>query len=354
MKTTDFDFNLPSDLIAQRPFANKAQTPMLVFCNEKIYDKKLNDIVDYLQEGDVLVFNNAKVIKAKFSAQIQRNLAKLEVNLDQECHGLIADEKFTIWQALCKPAKKVVIGDILKISADFFAEVIEKNNDGFIRIKFNCGNLELVEMLDKYGQIPLPPYIKRLEKNLDDEKNYQTIYAKEGNAVACPTAGLHFNQEIFNKINSKKIIQVFVTLNVGAGTFLPVRSEFIKDHEMHQESFVIDEKTCEIINNAKKNNKKIIAIGTTALRVLESVANEKNQVEAKKSTTKIFITPPYNFKIVDILVTNFHLPKSTLLMLISAFIGKENAKKIYQHAIEKKYRFFSYGDSSLLFRSQDH
>jgi len=354
MKTTDFNFDLPSDLIAQRPFANKAQTPMLVFCNEKIYDKKLNDIVDYLQEGDVLVFNNAKVIKAKFSAQIQRNLAKLEVNLDQECHGSISDKKFTIWQALCKPAKKVVIGDILKISADFFAEVIEKNNDGFIRIKFNCGNLELVEMLDKYGQIPLPPYIKRSEKNLDDEKNYQTIYAKEGNAVACPTAGLHFNQEIFDKINSKKIIQVFVTLNVGAGTFLPVRSEFIEDHEMHEESFIIDEKTCEIINNAKKNNKKIIAIGTTALRVLESVANEKNQVEAKKSTTKIFITPPYNFKIVDILVTNFHLPKSTLLMLISAFVGKENAKKIYQHAIEKKYRFFSYGDSSLLFRSQDH
>ena len=327
---------------------------MLVFCNEKIYDKKLNDIVDYLQEGDVLVFNNAKVIKAKFSAQIQRNLAKLEVNLDQECQGLINDEKLTIWQALCKPAKKVVIGDILKISESFKGEVIEKNNDGFIKIKFNNSNLELAEMLDKYGQIPLPPYIKRLEKNLDDEKNYQTIYAKEGNAVACPTAGLHFSQEIFDKINSKKIIQVFVTLNVGAGTFLPVRSEFIKDHEMHEESFVIDEKTCEIINHAKKNKNKIIAIGTTSLRVLESVANEKNQVVAKKSTTKIFITPPYNFKIVDILVTNFHLPKSTLLMLISAFVGKENAKKIYQHAIEKKYRFFSYGDSSLLFRSQDH
>jgi S-adenosylmethionine:tRNA ribosyltransferase-isomerase len=354
MKTTDFDFNLPNELIAQRPFANKTQTPMLLFYNEKIYDKKLNDIVYYLQEGDVLVFNNAKVIKAKFSAQIQRNLAKLEVNLDQEYQGLEDDKEFVIWQALCKPAKKVLIGDILKISEDFFAEVINKNNDGFIKIKFNYSNQKLVEMLDKYGQIPLPPYIKRLEKNSDDEKNYQTIYAKEGNAVACPTAGLHFNQEIFDKINTKKIIKVFVTLNVGAGTFLPVRSEFIKDHDMHQESFVIDEKTCEIINNAKKNKNKIIAIGTTALRVLESVVNEKNQVEAKKSTTKIFITPPYNFKIVDILLTNFHLPKSTLFMLISAFVGKENAKKIYQHAIEKKYRFFSYGDTSLLFRAKDH
>ncbi len=327
---------------------------MLLFYNEKIYDKKLNDIVDYLQEGDVLVFNNAKVIKAKFSAQIQRNLAKLEVNLDQEYQGLEDDKEFVIWQALCKPAKKVLIGDILKISEDFFAEVINKNNDGFIKIKFNYSNQKLVEMLDKYGEIPLPPYIKRLEKNSDDEKNYQTIYAKEGNAVACPTAGLHFNQEIFDKINTKKIIKVFVTLNVGAGTFLPVRSEFVKDHDMHQESFVIDEKTCEIINNAKKNKNKIIAIGTTALRVLESVVNEKNQVEAKKSTTKIFITPPYNFKIVDILLTNFHLPKSTLFMLISAFVGKENAKKIYQHAIEKKYRFFSYGDSSLLFRTKYH
>ncbi len=350
MKTSDFNFNLPSELIAQQPFVKKEQTPMLVFCNEKIYDKKLNDIVDYLQEGDVLVFNNAKVIKAKFSAQIQRNLSTIEVNLDQEIEGIETDSKSTIWRALCKPAKKILIGDILKISEDFYSEVIDKNIDGFIKLKFNYQSKEIVEKLEKYGQIPLPPYIKRLEKNLDDEENYQTIYASKGNAVACPTAGLHFNQEIFDKINSKKIIKVFVTLNVGAGTFLPVRSEFIEDHEMHQESFVIDEKTCEIINNAKKNKNRIIAIGTTALRVLESVVNDKNQVEAKKTTTKIFITPPYDFKIVDILLTNFHLPKSTLFMLVCAFIGKENAQEIYQHAIKNNYRFFSYGDASLLFR----
>jgi S-adenosylmethionine:tRNA ribosyltransferase-isomerase len=355
MKTKDFDFELPSELIAQMPITNKAEIAMLVFNNDKIFDKQLKNIVDYLQEGDVLVFNNAKVIKAKFSGEIQRNQAKLDVNLDQEINDFSQDQYSTIWQALCKPAKKVIIGDILKIADNFFAEIIDKDNEGFIKLKFNLSSNDLVLKLEKYGQTPIPPYIKRTKENLNkndflDQENYQTIYAKSGKAVACPTAGLHFSEEIFLLINAKKIKQVFVTLDVGAGTFLPVRSELISDHKMHQENYIIDVEACKIINDAKKNNQRIIAIGTTALRVLESSANDKNLVEPKKTSTNIFITPPYNFKIVDILLTNFHLPKSTLFMLICAFVGKENAHKIYQHAIKNRYRFFSYGDPSLLFR----
>ncbi len=289
-------------------------------------------------EGDVLVFNDARVIKAKLSAKILRSGANLEFNLDQENQG--------IWRALCKPAKKVKAGDILEIATDFSAEVLEKTDDGFIKIKFN-DNWQ--EKLEKYGTTPLPPYIKRDEKNILDNKNYQTVYAKDGLAVAAPTAGLHFTKAMLDELEKRKIKKVFVTLNVGAGTFLPVRSESILDHKMHEESFTISVEAAQIINDAKKQNKKIIAVGTTSLRALESAALE-GFVEAKTTTTKIFIYPPYKFKIVDILMTNFHLPKSTLFMLVSAFVGRDNAFRLYKHAIEQSYRFYSYGDTSLLMK----
>jgi len=271
--------------------------------------------------------------------------------LDQESNGL--------WNALCRPAKKVRVGDIIIISKDlsddFFCEVVEKDNDGFVKIKFNCDEVELLIKLEKYGSVPLPPYIKRDENNQkdsqNDQKNYQTIYAQDGIAVAAPTAGLHFNENIFNKIKAKKIQCVFLTLNVGAGTFLPVRTESLEEHKMHSEKFFLSKENCEIINNAKKNGKKIIAVGTTSLRAVESSVDNNGILHPQNRATEIFIYPPYNFKIVDILMTNFHLPKSTLFMLICAFIGYENAFKLYNHAIEKQYRFYSYGDSSLLFRN---
>ena len=316
---------------------------MLVFNGTSIFDSQVISLNNFLQEGDVLVFNDARVIKAKLSAIISRNSARLDFNLDQERNGL--------WQALCRPAKKVKVGDNLEIASDFSALVIEKTDDGFIKIKFDCVENELLSKLEKYGSIPLPPYIKREEENKSDLKNYQTIYAANGTAVAAPTAGLHFNERIFSELEKKKIQKVFVTLNVGAGTFLPVRSDFLKDHKMHSEFYSISEESAKIINDAKKNGKKIVAVGTTSLRVLESCVDENGLVIPQKTNTEIFIFPPYKFKIVDILMTNFHLPKSTLFMLICAFVKKEKAFEIYNHAISNGYRFYSYGDSSLLFRN---
>jgi S-adenosylmethionine:tRNA ribosyltransferase-isomerase len=343
LKTSDFDFDLPPELIAQAPFFPREETKMLVFNGASIVDSQVISLNNFLQEGDVLVFNDARVIKAKLSAIISRNSARLDFNLDQERDGF--------WQALSRPAKKVKAGDNLEIAPDFSALVIEKTDDGFIKIKFDCVENELLSKLEKYGSIPLPPYIKRGEENKSDLKNYQTIYAANGTAVAAPTAGLHFNERIFSELEKKKIQKVFVTLNVGAGTFLPVRSDFLKDHKMHSEFYSISEESAKIINDAKKNGKKIVAVGTTSLRVLESCADENGLVIPQKTNTEIFIFPPYKFKIVDILMTNFHLPKSTLFMLICAFVGKEKAFEIYNHAISNGYRFYSYGDSSLLFKN---
>lgn len=347
MFTSDFDFYLPAELIAQQPFFPKEQTKMLLFKDGKISDEQVIKLVDFLQEGDVLVFNDVRVIKAKLSATVLENSAKLEFNLDQRLEEFDGQ----VWNALCRGSKRIKANDRLKIAADFFAEIVEKNDGGFVKIKFDYPEDELMKKLEKYGSIPLPPYIKREQKNDADQKNYQTAYAVNGTAVAAPTAGLHFNKKIFDLLEEKKIKKTFVTLNVGAGTFLPIRSDLIKDHKMHRESFSISEDAAEVINTAKKIGKRIIAIGTTSLRSLESSVDEKGLVKATKSNTEIFIYPPYEFKIVDILMTNFHLPKSTLFMLICAFVGKEKAFEIYQHAISKNYRFYSYGDSSLLFRN---
>jgi S-adenosylmethionine:tRNA ribosyltransferase-isomerase len=277
-------------------------------------------------------------------------LGWLEFNLDQEDQIYCQNHDFeSVWNALCKPAKKVKAGDKLEIAPDFFAQILEKTDDGFIKIKFDCSGEKLLSKLEKYGSVPLPPYIKRAEKNLDDQKNYQTIYAKSGAAVAAPTAGLHFSQKIFDTLTAKKIQTTFVTLNVGAGTFLPVRSDFLHEHKMHSEFFSISCESAQIINNAKALGKKIVAVGTTSLRVLESSCDENGMIKPTQKHTKIFIYPPYKFKVVDVLMTNFHLPKSTLFMLICAFVGKDKAFEIYNHAIAQNYRFYSYGDTSLLF-----
>jgi S-adenosylmethionine:tRNA ribosyltransferase-isomerase len=341
LKTSDFNFILPSNLIAQEPFFPKEETAMLVY-NNKIIDSKIKHLSSFLDAGDVLVFNNTKVIKAQLVGIINRNSSKININLNQKNKD--------IWNALVKPAKKIKAGDSIEIGEDFFAEVVKKYDDGFIDIKFNCIEENLLSMLDKYGSMPIPPYIKRNKNDDEDQKNYQTFYAKQGQAVAAPTAGLHFSSDLFAELKRKKIKLAFLNLNIGAGTFLPIRSELIKDHKMHLETFSIDEENCRIINEAKEANKKIIAVGTTSLRALESIVKDNQALKATESSTDIFIYPPYNFKIVDALFTNFHLPKSTLFMLVCAFIGTESAFNIYEHAINNRYRFFSYGDCSILFK----
>lgn len=343
-KTKDYNFNLPEHLIAQEPFKDKEQTPLLVFKNNQIFDQKIANLLDYVSSGDVMIFNQVKVIKAKLIGDLNFSQTKININLDQELDD-------ACWQALCKPAKKIKTGDKIFFNQDFFAEIIQKENDGFIKIKFNYSGEILQKNIEKYGQIPLPPYIKRDEENLiSDEKNYQTIYAKDGVGVAAPTAGLHFTDNILQKLLQKKVKLVYLTLNVGAGTFLPVRSENILDHKMHSEKFYLSKENCDIINQAKISGNKIIAVGTTSLRALESSVDEVGVLQPQSRSTNIFIYPSYNFKIVDALMTNFHLPKSTLFMLICAFVGYENAFKIYEHAIANNYRFYSYGDSSLLIK----
>jgi len=340
-KTTDFDFNLPEELIASNPLFPRDSSRMLV--DNKVgsfLDKKVNNLTDFLEAGDVIVFNDTKVIKAKLSGF--RGEVKININL----HAGTGD----IWQVFAKPAKRLKINDKIIFADDFAAVVLAKNSEGIIDLKFNTNQEQFFEKLEKYGQMPLPPYIKRSEENKNDEQNYQTIFAKNPGAVAAPTAGLHFTNELLRKLEDKGIKKAFVTLNVGAGTFLPVKSEYIKDHPMHSEFFSITEENCEIINEAKKSGKKIIAVGTTSLRVLETIADDNGKLIPQNSSTKIFIYPPYKFKIVDILLTNFHLPKSTLFMLVSAFIGKDRAYDFYQYAISKKYRFYSYGDCGLLYK----
>ena len=339
LKTSDFYFYLPPQLIANKPANPRDSARMLVWKDGHILDKKVSNLVDFIVEGDVIVFNDAKVIRGKLTGK--RGEAKIEINL----HKNLRDN---IWQVFARPAKRLKIGDQFIISGgNFFATVLNKNENGIIDLQFNLGGKDFLVALEQYGEMPLPPYIKN-NNHKDDGENYQTIYAKNLGAFAAPTAGLHFTDELLNQLKSKGIKLVFTTLNVGAGTFLPVKSELVQNHRMHSEHFSIDMETCDIINKAKNSGKRIIAVGTTSLRVLESAVDENGDLQAKTGETDIFIYPPYNFKIVDILMTNFHLPKSTLLMLVSAFIGKENVKTFYDYAIKNQYRFYSFGDATLL------
>ncbi len=346
LKTSDFDFHLPAELIANQPAKPRDSSRLLVWKNGQITDKKVSDLAEFFAKGDVLVLNDTKVIKAKLIGK--RDEAKVEINLHRFRQN---GSQGNIWQVFAKPAKRLKIGDKFIIADDFFAQVLNKNEDGIVDLQFNVVGEKFFAMLEKYGQMPLPPYIKKPEvKEESDDQNYQTIYSKNAGAVAAPTAGLHFTEELFEKLNAKGVQKVFTTLNVGAGTFLPVKSEFVKDHKMHSEYFSIGEAACKTINQAKKNGKKIIAVGTTSLRVLESASDENGDLQPQTRETDIFIYPPHSFKIVDILMTNFHLPKSTLFMLVSAFIGSNNANEVYAHAISNKYRFYSFGDTTLLFR----
>ena len=332
--TSDFDFELPTELIASHPLERRDASRMLVVDGGKISDKHIRDFLDYLQPGDVVVFNNSRVIPARFMAN------EHEITL----HTAVNDHD---WWGLCKKFNKINIGDVLTMDDGTTLNIIDKDEESGLLLHFNCDNV--FDVLDKYGKMPLPPYMKR-EEELDDRERYQTVYADPLGSMAAPTAGLHFTDELMAEIEKRGAKIVKITLHVGAGTWMPVKTENLNEHKMHSEWCCITPEQADTINNAKR----IIAVGTTSMRTLESahklVGNENKRVAPICQTTNIFITPGYKFGVVDVLLTNFHLPKSTLFMLVSAFTGLDEMKTAYAHAVAEKYRFFSYGDCCLLFR----
>jgi S-adenosylmethionine:tRNA ribosyltransferase-isomerase len=344
MQLEEFNYDLPKELIAQLPSQKRENSKMLVLNRQALCfeDKHFYDITDYLTKDDFLVLNNTKVIPARLFS-IKDTGAKIEIFLVREI------EKY-VWIALIKPSKRVKPQMVLTVGEKLSVEVLEKIDDKW-KIKLNyTGNI--YDILSEYGNIPLPPYIERnmtdeQYKNLDFER-YQTVYAKHEGSVAAPTAGLHFTEEILQKLEQKGVEKTFVHLNVGLGTFKPVKVENIENHKMDSETFEIPEESATAINNAIKQGKNIVAVGTTSVRTLETTMQKYGKIIPIKDTSELFIYPPYEFKIVNKLITNFHLPKSTLLMLTSAFAGKDFVFKAYQHAIENKYRFYSYGDCMLI------
>ena len=339
MNIKEFDFELPEELIAQHAIEPRDHSKLLVLNrkNRTREHKKFFNIIDFLKKDDILVINRTKVIPARL-------FGKKETGSVMECFLLKRYDLYT-WEVLLKPAKKLKLGQKIIFSNELSAELVEIKDDGNRVLKFEFeGRFE--EILDRLGEMPLPPYIA---EKLEDKNRYQTVYAKEGESVAAPTAGLHFTEELLEKIREKGVTIAEVFLDVGLGTFRPVQVENILEHNMHSESYRVPKETADIINKAKKNNQRIIAVGTTSVRTLESVVNEDGIVEAKEGDTSIFIYGDYKFKVVDGIITNFHLPKSTLIMLISAFGGKEFIFESYEEAIKEKYRFYSFGDSMFIY-----
>ena len=339
MNILEFDFDLPKELIAQHAVNPRDHSKLLVLNKEEktMEHKKFYNIIDYLKEGDVLVLNRTKVIPARL-------FGKKENGVVLECF-LLKRIDLNTWEVLLKPARKLKIGQKIIFSEELEAELLEVKEDGNRVLKFNFeGSFE--EILDRLGEMPLPPYIS---EKLEDKNRYQTVYAKEGESVAAPTAGLHFTEELLEKIKEKGIIIAEVFLDVGLGTFRPVQVGNILDHKMHVEKYSVPKETVEIINNAKKNNHRVIAVGTTSVRTLESSVDENGNLIASEGYTGIFIYGDYKFKVVDAIITNFHLPKSTLIMLVSAFGGKEFIDAAYKKAIDEKYRFYSFGDSMFIY-----
>ena len=339
MKTSDFDYNLPEELIAQTPVYPRDSSRLLVFDRKKdtFEHKHFYDIVDYLKEGDVLVRNNTRVLPARMFAYTP-NGAKVEVLL-------LKRFDLTEWEVLVKPGKKARVGAKLVLSNELSLEVLSTIEEtGSRRVKFYFDGV-FEDIISRIGEMPLPPYIT---EKLKDQERYQTVYAKVDGSAAAPTAGLHFTDELIEKIKAKGVTIVDVLLHVGLGTFRPVKTDDILSHHMHSEYYEISAESAEIINKAKQEGRRVIAVGTTSVRTLESAADQNGFVKAVKDNTEIFIYPPYKFKCVDALITNFHLPKSTLIMLVSALSTRERILDLYNTAVSEKYRFFSFGDSCMI------
>lgn len=334
MNIENFDYNLPEELIAQEPLLNREDSRLLIFHNNEIFHGNFKNVIDYMNEGDVLVLNDSRVIPAKIYGEKKGTGGKIELLLMKEL------EEGT-WKCLAKPSRRIKPGNVLTFGKDLMeAKVTGRENDGSRILTFLPPYSR--ENLFQLGEMPLPPYIK---KPLEDRERYQTVYSRERGSIAAPTAGLHFTEELMEKIRDKGVIIAKVTLHVGLGTFRPVKTEEIEDHKMEEEYFHITEETAKIINEAKERGSRIIAVGTTSTRTLESAATEDGKIRPLSQKTGKFIYPGYRFKIIDGLITNFHLPKSTLFMLVSAFIGLKNAHMVYEEAIKLKYRFYSLGDA---------
>lgn len=344
MLLEEFNYELPEELIAQVPASRREMSRMMVLdCNKKNFlHKHFCDITEFLDENDFLVLNNTKVIPARLYA-IKDTGAVIEI-------FLVSETEKDIWISLIKPSKRVKEGMILKVSEELAVEVLKKLDDKWQVHLIYEGNI--FEILDRTGNIPLPPYIERNMTNEEykalDFDRYQTVFAQKEGAVAAPTAGLHFTKEILKKLEQQGTQHCFITLNVGLGTFKPVKCENITEHKMDSEWFEITEESAKMINKAKAQGKNIVAVGTTSVRTLETVMNKHGQIIPTQDTSELFIYPGYKFKIVNKLITNFHLPKSTLLMLVSALATKEYIFKAYEEAVKNKYRFYSYGDCMLI------
>lgn len=337
MNTKDFYYELPKELIAQTPIEPRDSSKLLVLGKDsgKIEHKHFYDIIDYLNEGDCLVLNDSRVIPARIFGTKKETGAKVEFLLLKEISG-------NRWETLCKPGKKAKEGAEFIFGGGLMTgKITEVKNDGNRIIDFDCDE-NFFATLDKIGQMPLPPYIT---EKLENKERYQTVYSNELGSAAAPTAGLHFTEELLEKIKNKGVNIAYVTLHVGLGTFRPVKVDDVTKHKMHSEHYEIPEQTAKLINETKKNGKRVIAVGTTSCRTLESVATQFNEIKACDGWTDIFIYPGYEFKALDGLITNFHLPESTLIMLVSAFAGFDNIMNAYKTAIDNSYRFFSFGDA---------
>lgn len=339
MNTSDFYYDLPEELIAQTPAEPRDSSRLLVYHRRDgaVEHKIFRDIIDFLNPGDALVVNDTRVIPARLYGKKQSTGREVEFLL---LNQLSKD----IWEVIMRPGKKLRIGDRVEFAEDLQAEILEKKEDGVTRVKFYFEGL-FEPLLERYGNMPLPPYITQ---RLEDRQRYQTVYAKENGSAAAPTAGLHFTPELMEKIRKKGIDIIPVLLHVGLGTFRPVKVDNVENHRMHSEYYSISADSARRINETRKKGGRIIAVGTTSVRTLESVADEKGCIKEQSGNTEIFIYPGYRFKCVDALITNFHLPESTLLMLISAFMGKERALDLYRLAVQERYRFFSFGDAMLI------
>ena len=339
MNVSDFYYDLPEELIAQTPIEKRDESRLMVLnrANQTIEHKTFKDIIDYLEPGDCLVRNNTKVIPARLFGK-KATGAKIEFLLLNRIEG-------DIWECIVRPGHKLKPGTEVEFGDGILkAKVLDVMEGGTRKVEFKYEGI-FNEILDKIGLMPLPPYI---HESLKDNDRYQTVYAKYEGSAAAPTAGLHFTPELFEKIKAKGIDVANVTLHVGIGTFRPVKVENVEEHHMHSEHFYIKQEDADKINNAKKNGKRVIAVGTTSCRVLETIADENGMVKPTEGDTQIFIYPGYKYKCLDGLVTNFHLPESTLIMLVSALAGRDYIMKAYNEAVKEKYRFFSFGDAMLI------
>ena len=355
MRTADFDFELPPELIAQRPAPRRDESRLLVLnrAGGRIEHRRFRDLLEFLRIGDVLVLNNSRVIPARLRGVNARTGGQFEI--------LLLEENATNdWRAMVRPAKRARVGAQIALNdpkgnlPGIFANVLETNDEGDRRLNFS-GTPDIRDQLERLGETPLPPYIHRQRELPEDRERYQTVFARNSGSVAAPTAGLHFTPELLEQIRGRGVQVCFVTLHVGPGTFLPVKAETVAAHKMHEERFAIGEDTARVLNEAKSSGRRLIAVGTTTVRVLESVAAQnQGKIVEKAGKTGIFIYPPFRFQMVDALLTNFHLPRSTLLMLASAFAapgqtcGREMILAAYTEAIRERYRFYSYGDVMLL------